>query len=78
LGTMVMIPTFTEILLVREFMGAGLSTGAAVAILISAPAVSLPSLIVVGSTLKDYKVPLLLGILIFLLGVVGGLLFAAI
>jgi hypothetical protein len=74
-GTVLMIPTFTEVLWVAEFTRHGMGTGPAVALLITLPAVSVPSLWALGRVLNSYKAAAALGLLILALGVVGGTLF---
>lgn len=75
IGTIIMVPTFSEIVLVSTLMPLGLGAAPAVALLITAPAVSLPSLIVIGRATRSWRVPLVIGALIFLLGVAGGWIF---
>lgn len=77
-GTVLMIPTFTEVLWVSEFTQHGMGTGPAVALLITLPSVSFPSLWVLGKVLNSYRIAASLGILILALGVVGGMLFSVI
>lgn len=77
-GTMLMVPTFTEVLWVAEFTQKGMGIGPAVALLITLPAVSLPSLLVLGKVLKSYRVAVYLGISILALGVIGGIVFSLI
>lgn len=75
-GTVLMVPTFTEVLWVQEFSRQGLATGPAVALLITLPAVSLPSLWVLGKVLRSYRLAVSLGAAILLLGLVGGTVFS--
>jgi hypothetical protein len=76
LGTILMIPSFAEVPLALGLLKAGMGLGPAAAILITAPAVSLPSLLLVGWAVRDHRVGLVLGGLIFLLGVLAGLVFS--
>lgn len=76
-GTLIMVPTFSEIALVSTLVPLGMGMAPAVALLITAPAVSLPSLLVIGRTTNSWRIPLVLGGLVFLLGVVGGAAFSA-
>jgi len=76
IGTILMVPTFSEIALVSTLVPLGMGTGPAVALLITAPAVSLPSLIVIGRATHSWRVPLAVGALTFLLGVAGGWVFS--
>ncbi len=78
IGTILMAPTFTEVLWVQEFTRQGMGMGPAVALLATLPAVSFPSLWVLGRVLKSYKAVAYLAILIFGLGLIGGMLFSAI
>ncbi len=76
LGTVLMVPTFTEVIWVSEFTKQGMGIGPAVALLITLPAVSFPSLWVAGRVLRSYKVAVTLGVLILGLGVAGGAVFS--
>lgn len=76
ISTVIMAPTFSEIALVSTLVPLGMGIAPAVALLITAPAVSLPSLIVVGRATRSWSIPLALGVLVFLLGVVGGIVFS--
>lgn len=73
-GGILMIPTFAEILWVSEFTRHGMGEGPAVALLITLPAVSLPSLWALGKVLNSYKAAFYLGLFVVALGWVGGLL----
>lgn len=75
IGTVIMIPTFTEISFVSTLVPLGMGSGPAAALLISAPAVSLPSLIVIGRATRSWRIPIVVGMLVFLLGVTAGLVF---
>jgi len=57
-------------------MPLGMGVAPAVALLITAPVVSLPSLIVIGRATRSRKIPLIVGVLVFLLGVAGGWVFS--
>ena len=72
-GTILMTPTFTEVLWVGEFMRQGMGTAPAVALLITLPAVSFPSLFALGRVIRSYRVAAGLGIFICGLGVIGGI-----
>lgn|GEM_PF-3291736 len=72
-GTVLMVPTFTEVLWVGEFMRQGMGMGPAAALLITLPAVSLPSLWVVGKVLGSYKAAMFLAAFIMGLGIIGGI-----
>lgn len=75
-GTVLMVPTFTEVLWVAEFTQKGMGIAPAVALLITLPAVSFPSLLVLGKVLKSWRTALYLGGFIVALGVLGGLVFS--
>ncbi|MBI4332444.1 MAG: permease [Chloroflexi bacterium] len=75
-GTVLMIPTFSEVVWVKEFVGHGMGTGPATALLITLPAVSLPSLWVLGRVFRSYRLATYLGAFVAALGVIGGLLFS--
>lgn len=78
IGTLLMVPTFTEVLWVGEFTKQGMGVGPAVALLITLPSVSLPSLWVLGRVFKSYQLAALLGVVIFLLGIASGMIVAVI
>lgn len=73
IGSLLMVPTFTEVLWVGEFAKQGMGIGPAVALLITLPSVSLPSLWVMGRVFKSYRLAALLGIAVFVLGIIGGI-----
>lgn len=75
-GTVLMVPTFTEVLWVQEFTTQGMGTGPAVALLTTLPTVSFPSLWVLGRALGSYRLAASLGIGVLLLGLVGGMVLA--
>ncbi len=77
-GTVVMVPTFTEVLWVGEFTKQGMGMGPAIALLITLPCVGLPSLWVLGRVFGSYRLATTLGIGIFVLGIISGILFATI
>ncbi|HEY8475424.1 MAG TPA: permease [Chloroflexota bacterium] len=74
IGTLFMIPTWTELALSLPLIQQGL-TGPAAALLLTLPAVSLPSLTIVGAALGSARVPAVLAGAVFLVGVLAGLLF---
>lgn len=77
-GTILMVPTFTEVLWVGELTRQGMGMGPAVALLITLPAVSFPSLWVLAKVFRSYRVAVFLGIFILVLGLVSGTAFAMI
>lgn len=74
LGTLLMIPTWTELAIAGPLLQQGLA-GPAAALLLTLPAVSLPSMVIIGGALGRYRVPVALGGLVFLVGVLAGLAF---
>jgi uncharacterized membrane protein YraQ (UPF0718 family) len=74
IGTLFMIPTWTELAIAVPLIQQGL-TGPAAALLLTLPAVSLPSLTIIGAALGSYRIPAVLGVVVFLLGVLAGALF---
>ncbi|MCS7173921.1 MAG: permease [Armatimonadetes bacterium] len=73
-GTLLMIPTWTELAVARPLLQQGMA-GPAAALLLTLPAVSLPSLVVVGMALGDYRPCALLAGVVFLVGVLSGVAF---
>lgn len=74
LGTLLMVPTFTEVLWISEFTRAGMGEGPAIALLVTLPSVSFPSLWMLGKVLGSYRAAACLGLFVLALGLVGGLL----
>ncbi len=70
-GTLFVIPTAGEIPIVQTLMTFGLGAGPAAALLTTLPAVSLPSLVMLGKTFPT-RVLLFLGLSVVLLGVASG------
>ncbi|MDA8345663.1 MAG: permease [Thermaerobacter sp.] len=72
-GTLFVIPTAGEVPVIQTLMSYGLGTGSAGALLMTLPAVSLPSLVMVG---RAVSVRLLVRVtaLVFIAGIVAGLL----
>ncbi|MDR7563882.1 MAG: permease [Armatimonadota bacterium] len=73
-GTLLMIPTWTELAVTRPLIQQGM-TGPAAALLLTLPAVSLPSLVVVGMALGNYRPCALLAGAVFLAGILAGVAF---
>ena len=71
-GMLFVIPTAAEIPIIQAFMSAGLGTGPAAALLITLPAISLPSLILVAGAFPR-KVLWFVSGAVILLGVLCGL-----
>ncbi|MET3576520.1 permease [Bhargavaea ullalensis] len=72
-GALFVIPTAAEIPIIQTFMTAGLGTGPAAALLITLPAISLPSLLLVAGAFPR-KVLWFVSGAVVLLGVLSGLL----
>jgi uncharacterized membrane protein YraQ (UPF0718 family) len=75
-GTLFVIPTAAEIPIVQTLMALGLGTAPAVALLMTLPSVSLPSLLMLRKSF-DAKVLVTVGVLTMLIGIVSGLIGAA-
>lgn len=75
-GTLFVIPTAAEIPIVQTLMTLGLGTAPAVALLMTLPSVSLPSLLMLRKSF-DAKVLVVVGLLTVLVGIVSGLIGAA-
>ena len=76
-GTLFVIPTAAEIPIVQTLMTLGLGTAPAVALLMTLPSVSLPSLLMLRKSF-DAKVLVVVGLLTTLVGIVTGLVGAAV
>ncbi len=74
-GVVLYTPTLVEVPFVRGMMELGMGTGPAIAFLLTAPALSLPSLLGI-SRVAGWKIPLTYAILMFIMGVLGGLIFS--
>lgn len=73
-GTLLMIPTWTEIAMAGPLIREGFH-GPAAALLLTLPAVSMPSLVIIGAMFHDYRVAVLLALGVFLAGALAGLAF---
>ncbi len=73
-GTLLMVPTWTEIPIAAGLIKEGLS-GPAAALLLTLPAVSVPGLAIVAGAIRSLRVALLLGLSVFVVGVGVGALF---
>lgn len=71
-GTLFVIPTAAEIPIVQTMMSLGMATAPAVALLMTLPSVSLPSLLMLRKSF-DRKVLVIVALLTMLVGVVSGL-----
>jgi uncharacterized membrane protein YraQ (UPF0718 family) len=74
LGTLLMVPTWTEIPFALALINNGLP-GIASAALIVLPAVSLPCLLVTAGAVRSLKVAAVLGLTVFIAGIVAGIIF---
>ena len=70
-GTLFVIPTAAEIPIVQTLMGLGLGTAPAVALLMTLPSVSLPSLLMLRKSF-DRRVLVVVALLTMLVGIVSG------
>lgn len=73
-GVLFMIPTWTELAIAAPLIQQGL-TGPAAALLLALPAVSLPSLLIYGAALRDWRIPALLVLVVAVVSIGAGLLF---
>ncbi|MBI2863260.1 MAG: hypothetical protein HYX94_01695 [Chloroflexi bacterium] len=71
-GTLVMVPTWTELPIALALVQQGLP-GPAATLLLTLPAVSIPCLVIVGAATARYRVAGLLGAVVFVIGVAAGL-----
>jgi len=74
IGVVMYTPTLVEIPLIRGFLESGMGTGAAMAFLLTGPALSLPSILGVCKIVKP-KVPMVYATLMWICGTVTGLAF---
>lgn len=75
-GTLLMVPTWTELPMAIGLIREGLP-GPAAALLVTLPAVSVPCLAIIGAGTANYRAALLLGALVFGVGVLAGIWFSA-
>jgi uncharacterized membrane protein YraQ (UPF0718 family) len=75
-GTLFVIPTAAEIPIVQTMMGLGMGTAPAVALLMTLPSISLPSLLMLRKDF-DTRVLVTVAVLTMLIGVICGLVGAA-
>jgi len=69
--------TLTEVPILQGLMGSGMGKGPALALLLSGPALSLPSMLVIRSVLGTGKTVVFVG-LVIVLSTIAGLIFGAI
>lgn len=75
IGVVMYTPTLVEIPFVRELLVLGMGTGPALAFLLTGPALSLPSMLGISRTIK-WKMVLNYALIMWILGIIGGLIFA--
>lgn len=75
MGVVMYTPTLVEIPFVRELLVLGMGTGPALAFLLTGPALSLPSMLGVSRVIK-WKIVLSYALTMWILGIIGGLIFA--
>jgi len=73
-GVVIYTPTLVEIPFVRELLVLGMGTGPALAFLLTGPALSLPSMLGVSRVIK-WKIVLNYALIMWILGIIGGLIF---
>lgn len=71
-GTLFVIPTAAEIPIVQTLMAFGLGIGPAAALLITLPAVSLPSLLIIKRAFPN-RILVFVAVSVFIMGIVSGL-----
>lgn len=74
LGAFMYFATLTEIPVIQGLLGSGMGQGPALALLLAGPALSLPSMVVIGSTL-GFKKTLAFVCLVVLMATVSGMVF---
>ncbi|MFN3302047.1 MAG: permease, partial [Patescibacteria group bacterium] len=75
MGVVMYTPTLVEIPFVRELLILKMGTGPALAFLLTGPALSLPSMLGVSRVIK-WKMVLNYAVIMWILGILGGLIFA--
>jgi uncharacterized membrane protein YraQ (UPF0718 family) len=75
MGVVIYTPTLVEIPFIRELLILGMGTGPALAFLLTGPALSLPSMLGVSRVIK-WKIVLSYATIMWILGIIGGLIFA--
>lgn len=73
-GSLLMIPTWTEIPVAQELIRAGL-TGPAASLLVTLPPISLPCLLIFGGALGNFKTLLIISLATIMLGIAVGFVF---
>jgi len=75
MGVIIYTPTLVEVPFVRGLLEMGMATGPMLAFLLTGPALSLPSVLGVSRVIS-WKIVLSYALLMFAMGVIGGMLFA--
>ena len=75
MGVVIYTPTLVEIPFIRELLILGMGTGPALAFLLTGPALSMPSMLGVSRVIK-WKIVLSYATIMWILGIIGGLIFA--
>jgi uncharacterized membrane protein YraQ (UPF0718 family) len=75
MGVVMYTPTLVEIPFIRELLILGMGTGPALAFLLTGPALSLPSMLGVSRVI-EWKIVLSYAMIMWMLGIIGGLVFA--
>ncbi|MBI4285325.1 MAG: permease [Chloroflexi bacterium] len=73
-GTLLMVPTWTEIPFAAQLINNG-QPALAASVLIALPAVSIPCLIIIGSAIRSARIAAVLGAGVFAVAVIAGLIF---
>jgi len=73
-GTLMMVPTWTEIPLAAGFISEGLP-GIAAVVIITLPAVSIPSLVIAAGAIRSFKVVTILALGVIMAGIIAGVIF---
>lgn len=73
-GTLLMVSTWTEIPVALQLIQSGF-TGPAATLLVVLPPVSLPCLMLLSGTLNKFRVLVLLGLAVMIVGIVAGMIF---
>jgi hypothetical protein len=75
-GALMYFATLTEVPIVQGLLGAGMGKGPALALLLAGPALSLPSMLVIGSVMGVKKTATFYGIIV-IMSTIAGMLYGA-
>lgn len=70
-GALMYFATLTEIPIVQGLLGSGMGAGPALALLLAGPALSLPSMVVIGTTLGPKKASVYIGLIVTIATLTG-------